>query len=232
MPVIAYLDTGIYCHPIVDGLVDAVKVGYYNPPDMPRERARRSTASRTSSSSACPGCATPTVSDVEDVDQCDYDLVADDDFVLGADPGRSPAPSSASDGEAPATSSRRGWGGCSPSCALQGGTVYDIAPLRSRPFRSAREPIDDAVRRTRTLQQRLAEGVVLGAEGYVFELERRGYVKAGPYVPEVILDAPDALRQLHREFLRAGSDVMVALTYYAHRDKLARRRARAASSRS
>src|SRR4051812_47346705 len=72
----------------------------------------------------------------------------------------------------------------------------------------------------RTLQQRLAEGVVLGAEGYVFELERRGYVKAGPYVPEVVLDAPEALRQLHREFLRAGSDVMVALTYYAHREKL------------
>jgi betaine-homocysteine S-methyltransferase len=72
----------------------------------------------------------------------------------------------------------------------------------------------------RSLEQRLAEGVVVGAEGYVFELERRGYIKAGPYVPEVILDAPDALRQLHREFLRAGSDVMVALTYYAHRDKL------------
>ena len=72
----------------------------------------------------------------------------------------------------------------------------------------------------RTLEQRLAEGVVIGAEGYVFELERRGYIKAGPYVPEVILDAPDALRQLHREFLRAGSDVMVALTYYAHREKL------------
>jgi betaine-homocysteine S-methyltransferase len=72
----------------------------------------------------------------------------------------------------------------------------------------------------RTLEQRLAEGVVVGAEGYVFELERRGYVKAGPYVPEVILDAPDALRQLHREFLRAGADVMVALTYYAHREKL------------
>ena len=71
-----------------------------------------------------------------------------------------------------------------------------------------------------TLQQRLAEGVVLGAEGYVFELERRGYIQAGPFVPEVILDEPDALRQLHRDFLRAGSDVMVALTYYAHRDKL------------
>jgi betaine-homocysteine S-methyltransferase len=71
-----------------------------------------------------------------------------------------------------------------------------------------------------TLQQRLAEGVVLGAEGYVFELERRGYIQAGPFVPEVILDEPDALRQLHRDFLRAGSDVMVALTYYAHREKL------------
>ena len=73
---------------------------------------------------------------------------------------------------------------------------------------------------SRTFAQRLADGVVMGAEGYVFELERRGYVKAGPYVPEVILDEPDALRQLHREFLRAGADVMVALTYYAHREKL------------
>lgn len=72
----------------------------------------------------------------------------------------------------------------------------------------------------RSFAQRLADGVMIGAEGYVFELERRGYVKAGPYVPEVILDAPDALRQLHREFLRAGADVMVALTYYAHREKL------------
>lgn len=72
----------------------------------------------------------------------------------------------------------------------------------------------------RSLQQRLAEGVVLGAEGYVFELERRGYIKAGPYVPEVILDAPGAVIELHREFLRAGAEVMVALTYYAHRDKL------------
>ncbi len=54
----------------------------------------------------------------------------------------------------------------------------------------------------------------------MFELERRGYIKAGPFVPEVILDEPDALRQLHREFLRAGADVMVALTYYAHREKL------------
>jgi betaine-homocysteine S-methyltransferase len=72
----------------------------------------------------------------------------------------------------------------------------------------------------RSLAQRLAEDLVLGAEGYVFELERRGYIKAGPYVPEVILDEPEAVLQLHREFLRAGAEVMVALTYYANREKL------------
>jgi betaine-homocysteine S-methyltransferase len=70
------------------------------------------------------------------------------------------------------------------------------------------------------LVERLRDGTVLGAEGYVFELERRGYIKAGPYVPEVVLDFPAAVAELHREFLRAGSDVMVALTYYAHREKL------------
>src|SRR6202162_578970 len=75
-------------------------------------------------------------------------------------------------------------------------------------------------RTSRGILHRLKSGIVLGAEGYVFELERRGYIKAGPYVPEVILDFPEAVRQLHREFLRAGSEVMVALTYYAHREKL------------
>lgn len=70
------------------------------------------------------------------------------------------------------------------------------------------------------LLERLEKGIVLGAEGYVFELERRGYLQAGAYVPEVVLDHPGAVKELHREFLYAGADVMVALTYYAHRDKL------------
>src|SRR5437588_9110386 len=75
-------------------------------------------------------------------------------------------------------------------------------------------------RTNRGILDRLKKGVVQGAEGYVFELERRGYIKAGPYVPEVVLDFPEAVKELHREFLRAGSEVMVALTYYAHREKL------------
>jgi betaine-homocysteine S-methyltransferase len=54
----------------------------------------------------------------------------------------------------------------------------------------------------------------------LFELERRGYLKAGPFVPEVVLDFPDAVRELHREMLRAGAEVMVAFTYYGHREKL------------
>ncbi len=76
------------------------------------------------------------------------------------------------------------------------------------------------MRTTRGILERLQQGIVIGAEGYVFELERRGYIKAGPYVPEVVLDFPQAVKELHREFLRAGSEVMVALTYYAHREKL------------
>ena len=71
-----------------------------------------------------------------------------------------------------------------------------------------------------TLKQRLQKGVVICAEGYVFELERRGYVQAGSYVPEVVLEHPEVVEQLHREFLNAGTDVLVALTYYAHREKL------------
>jgi glycine/D-amino acid oxidase-like deaminating enzyme len=125
MPVIAYLDTGIYCHPIVDGLVEAVKIGYYNPPDVPRDRT--SIDSVAAFVGQCmPGLREATVSDVQDVDGCDYDLVADDDFVLGAIPGQQNAYVGV------------GWRGTGykfapwvgrvlAESAVQGGTVYDIA---------------------------------------------------------------------------------------------------------
>jgi betaine-homocysteine S-methyltransferase len=74
--------------------------------------------------------------------------------------------------------------------------------------------------KTDGIVERLEEDVVLGAEGYIFALEKRGYLQAGAYVPEVVLEFPDAVRELHREFLRAGSEVMVACTYYGHREKL------------
>ncbi len=71
-----------------------------------------------------------------------------------------------------------------------------------------------------SLLQRLDTGPVICAEGYVFELERRGYLQAGAFVPEVVLEHPEVVRQLHRDFVHAGSDVVEALTYYAHREKL------------
>ena len=72
----------------------------------------------------------------------------------------------------------------------------------------------------RGLLERLESGPVICAEGYLFELERRGYLQAGAYVPEVVLDFPEQVENLHRDFLRAGSDIIEAFTYYAHREKL------------
>ncbi len=40
MPVFAYLDIGIYGHPIYDGTTPGVKIGFYNPPDVARMPSR------------------------------------------------------------------------------------------------------------------------------------------------------------------------------------------------
>jgi len=70
------------------------------------------------------------------------------------------------------------------------------------------------------LLERLKTGTVVCAEGYLFELERRGYLQAGAYVPEAVLENPEVVRRLHEDFVHAGSDVVEAFTYYAHRQKL------------
>jgi betaine-homocysteine S-methyltransferase len=63
-----------------------------------------------------------------------------------------------------------------------------------------------------------AEGVVC-AEGFLFEMERRGYLTAGEFVPELALENPVALENLHRDFQHAGSDIVEAFTYNGHREK-------------
>jgi betaine-homocysteine S-methyltransferase len=73
---------------------------------------------------------------------------------------------------------------------------------------------------SRDLLGRLKRGAVICAEGYVFELERRGYLQAGAFVPEVLTEHPEVVEQLHMDFVHAGSDVTQALTYYVHREKL------------
>ena len=67
---------------------------------------------------------------------------------------------------------------------------------------------------------RLNKEPIICAEGYLFEMERRGYLSAGPFVPEVVLEHPDALIQLHKEYVRSGSDIVQPFTYYGHREKL------------
>ena len=44
--------------------------------------------------------------------------------------------------------------------------------------------------------ERLDAGeVVIGDGGYLFALEKRGYLKAGPYTPECVIEFPDAGKQ-------------------------------------
>jgi betaine-homocysteine S-methyltransferase len=69
--------------------------------------------------------------------------------------------------------------------------------------------------------ERLSEGVVLGDGGYIVELERRGYVITGAFTPDVVLDYPEAIREMHREFLHAGAEVLQVMAFYGSREKLA-----------
>lgn len=70
------------------------------------------------------------------------------------------------------------------------------------------------------LSRRLDSGPVICAEGFLFELERRGYLSAGEFVPEVALEFPEALKTLHVDYQRAGSDIVEAFTYNGHREKM------------
>jgi glycine/D-amino acid oxidase-like deaminating enzyme len=71
----------------VPGLVEAVKIGYYGPPDLPRGTTPVDGVAAFLEQ-VMPGLAGAPSTPVTDVDQCDYDLVADDDFVLGPVPDR------------------------------------------------------------------------------------------------------------------------------------------------
>src|SRR5437016_1573183 len=99
------------------------------------------------------------------------------------------------------------------------------APRHRRAVKGGRNRMSVSGTRTepqtrRSLLERLRQGPVVCAEGYLFECERRGYLQAGAFVPEVVLDHPEVVRQLHRDFVHAGSDVVQAFTYYGHRQKL------------
>ena len=74
--------------------------------------------------------------------------------------------------------------------------------------------------RKRSLIERLNSGPVICAEGFLFEIEKRGYMASGEFVPMVSLEHPEALENLHRDFQHAGSDIVQAFTYNGHRKKM------------
>jgi len=71
------------------------------------------------------------------------------------------------------------------------------------------------------LERLNAKQPVLVAEGYLFEFERLGYLQAGGFVPEVVLEHPDRVKLLHEDFVHAGSDVVQAFTFYTNPAKMA-----------
>jgi len=62
--------------------------------------------------------------------------------------------------------------------------------------------------------------VVIGDGGFVFTMERRGYMKAYPWTPEVVVEEPNAVWQAHREFMIAGADVMQTFTFFAAEENI------------
>ena len=124
LPVFAYLDVGIYGHPILSGKTPGVKIGFYNPPDA--ALADTHIHDIAAFVEECmPTLREAPAIDVTEVDQCFYDLVADDNFIIGPLPGF------------PDITIGVGWRGTGYKYApwigqtlmqlsLQGGTVYDI----------------------------------------------------------------------------------------------------------
>jgi glycine/D-amino acid oxidase-like deaminating enzyme len=128
LPVFAYLDVGIYGHPLYEGTTPGVKIGFYNPPDVPRADQSRIASVEDFVDECMPslrGAEVVDVAEASGADTCFYDLVADDDFILGPVPGVADVFTGV------------GWHGTGykfapwagrvlAQLALQGGTVYDI----------------------------------------------------------------------------------------------------------
>jgi sarcosine oxidase len=124
LPVFAYLDVGIYGHPIYDGKTPGVKIGFYNPPDVKTLNTHIQDV-HSFVDECMPSLRDAEAIDVTGVDQCFYDLVADDHFILGKLPNY------------PNIAVGVGWRGTGykyapwvgqalMQLALQKGTVYDL----------------------------------------------------------------------------------------------------------
>jgi glycine/D-amino acid oxidase-like deaminating enzyme len=134
LPVFGYLDIGIYGHPIYTGKTPGVKIGFYNPPDV-RKSPTHIQDVHSFVDECMPALRDAEAIDVTEVDQCFYDLVPDDTFILGNLP------------VFPRIFVGVGWRGTGykyapwvgqtlMQLALQGGTVYDIGRFSPQRFES------------------------------------------------------------------------------------------------
>ena len=137
LPVFAYLDVGIYGHPLYEGKTPGVKIGFYHPSGVARAPSR--IASVEDFVAECmPALRGAEAVDVAEAgaDACFYDLVEDDDFILGPVPGVA------------GVFTGVGWHGTGykfapwagrvlAQLALQQGTVYDIRRFTPARFASA-----------------------------------------------------------------------------------------------
>jgi len=137
LPVFAYLDIGIYGHPMYAGRTPGVKIGFYRPPDA--DVVPSPIGSVEDFVAECMpglrGAATVDVAAASGVDTCYYDLVSDD-FILGPVPGASGVFTGV--GFRGTGYKFAPWvGRVLAQLAVQQGTVYDISRFAPGRFASA-----------------------------------------------------------------------------------------------
>ena len=139
LPVFAYLDVGIYGHPMYTGRTPGVKIGFYHPPDADPVPSKINSVEDfvAECMPGLRGTETVDVAEASGVDTCFYDLVGDDEFILGPLPGAEGAFVGV------------GWRGTGykfapwvgrvlAQLAVQRGTVYDISRFTPGRFADGR----------------------------------------------------------------------------------------------
>ncbi|XP_057303739.1 betaine--homocysteine S-methyltransferase 1-like [Hydractinia symbiolongicarpus] len=71
----------------------------------------------------------------------------------------------------------------------------------------------DSLKKPGILDRLNAGEVIICDGGCTHAFERRGYVTAGAYTPEVVLEYPSAVTELHREFALCGADLLEAFAF-------------------
>ena len=131
LPVFAYLDIGIYGHPSTRGGRRASRSASTTRPMSTARRARSRSVEDfvAECMPALRGAEVVDVAEASGADVCFYDLVEDDEFIIGPVPGL-PECSPGWAGGAPGTSSRPGRAGCWPSSPCSRGPCTTSAASR------------------------------------------------------------------------------------------------------